>query len=594
MVKQSIVASPIALRQQRIAEYVARGQQEPTVIAGLLAAEGIVNPRTKQPYSATTIRREVVQEIIGRGTGANNFWYSNRFVYTIDRTRHDYRFWDLFRNGLAVGYELVGALANRIPAELSIYVVGDAPSYLIDDPEADEAARKYTDGALARFITRNHALLLAMLYSAYSLGDQWIVVNPDGSLTVPSPDTVTPLYDPTDYRKLVEVQIRTSDLGIVVWDTYRADQRTLKIQRGSDIQLLTYANPTGRLPVVQFSNMRRENELFGRPVHDACLPHFMEINTLLRKSVGGANVMGNPIPVLEGMENLADTIAANSTVEPLQYTDPSGVQVTAPQVAFDTQGIMFVGKGGSAKFLAPPIGFSKDIRDIVHDLWRIALNYAGLPEILVGNVVESTRATAEVQLPPFVRLVNALRVSLDGLGADADGADALGGLLQVMDLFLRMRHLVDPQILVAPVKSLWPTVSETEDMIRLQRVIFAKGANLMDRVETMQLLDLVTDPAASVEKGQAEAEADAAKVAAQMQQNDLLTRIGTEQNATALNTVARKDMTPGSDLPPTQTPKVEGKSLPPLPAGGRRAKQANGRPVGETHVAELAHNGKKG
>lgn len=584
----------LAVRKGRVADYLAQGQQSPTVIAGLLAGDGILNPLTNAPYSAATVRKDVVQEIIGRSTGANNFWYSNRFVYTIDRTRRDYRFWDLFRNGLAEGYELVGALANRITQLLSIYVAGDAPSYLMDDDEADEDSRKYTDSALAKFVTRNHALLLAMLGSYYGLGDQWVVVNPDGSLTIPSPDTVTPFYDPTDYRKLTEVQIRTSDLGITVWDIYRADQRILKIQRGSDIQLLTYANPIGRLPVVQFSNQRRENELFGRPVYEALLPHFFEYNVLFRKQLGGANVMGNPIPVLEGMENLTDTIAANTTTEPLQYTDPFGLRVTAPQVAFDTNGLLFVGKGGSAKFLAPPIGFSTDIRNVLTDLFTLCLWHTGIPEVLWGAAVQSNRATAEMQLPPFVRLVNALRVLVDGEGADEDGLIApRGGMFQVVDLFLRMRHLTDPKILVAPVKSQWVTVSETEDVVRLNKVIYARGQNWVDNEEGLSLLNLVTDPAASVAKGAEEAEETAAAQALAAQEADFMTRVGADQ--VALNGAAHQNMNPGENgADNSKSSAVDKRMLPPLPGGGRRAKQPRtNKPVGET-IRELATNGHKG
>jgi len=60
---------------------------------------------------------------------------------------------------------------------------------------------------------------------------------PDGSLTIPVTDTVS---RPSRSDRLPQAgrgAIRTSDLGIIVWDTYRADQRTLKIQRASDIQL---------------------------------------------------------------------------------------------------------------------------------------------------------------------------------------------------------------------------------------------------------------------------------------------------------------------------------------------------------------------
>ena len=580
--------TPAQMRRQRIAELVNAQDAvagQPRLLAERLASEGILNPATGSAYSASTVRRDVIAEIIGRSTGANNFWYSNRFVYTVDRTRHDYRFWDLFRNGLATGYELVGALANRITQLLAIYILSDAPSYLIDAPQADEAARAYTDGVLARFVTRNHALLLSMLDNYFGLGDQWVIVNPDGSLTLPSPDTVTPIYDPTDYRRLVEVQVRTSDLGIIVWDTYRADGRTVKIQRGSDVQTLVYDNPIGRLPVVQFSCLRRGNELFGRPIYDALLPHFGEYNVLFRKQLGGANVMGNPIPVLEGMENLADTIAANATQEPLQYTDPFGQLVTAPQVAFDMNGLLFVGKGGSAKFMTPPVGFSKDIRDVLYQLFVLMLHHTGLPEVLWGSAVDSTRASAEMQMPPFVRLINAMRVILDGRGADEDGMVApLGGFFELIDLFLRMRHLTDPEVLVAPVKSMWSSVSNEDDKTRLQAVIYGKGQNLLTDVETLRQLDLVSDPDTMVKDAQAEAQDKA-----EADQAEFMTRVADEQRA--LNQAAHQQVDPEKTAPDTSAPKVEGDTLPPLPAGGRRAKMPDGTRVGETHPTKRT-NGK--
>ncbi len=301
--------------------------------------------------------------------------------------------------------------------------------------------------------------------------------------------------------------------------------------------------------------------------------------------------MGNPIPVLEGMENLADTIAANSTAEPLQYTDPYGVLVTAPQVAFDMNGIMFVGKGGSAKFRAPPVGFSKDIRDVLFQLFELIIDHAGIPQVLWGSTIESNRASAETQLPPFVRLINAQRVLLDGLGADEQGSvQATGGLFQVIDLWLRMRNLVDKDILVAPTKSQWVTVSETEDVVRLNKIIYARGQGMLPKVEGLQLLNLVTDADASVERGTAEAEEEAAKLAAEQQ--DLLSRIDAE---TALNGAAHQNMTPGENgADNSKSAAVDKRMLPPLPGGGRRAKQPQtGRPVGET-VQEIAKNGNRG
>lgn len=579
----------------------------PRDLAGMLAERG-VHGSDGRAFSARTVRRdlaylrehpvaemtaagapsaldkaqhEVIREIIGRSTGANNFWYSNRFIYSVDRTRTDYRFWDLFRNGLALGYELVGALGLPITEILADYIIGDAPTYVVNGEDLDEDKRKYTNAALMRFVRRNLPLFLLALIDLFGLGDQWIIMNPDGSISLPSPDTVTPRYDPTDHRKLVEVTIRTSDLGIIVYDTYRADSRTIKIQRGSDIQYLRYDNLIGRLPVVQWSNGRRANDLYGHPIYEALLPIFSHYDDLLQKLLSGVKVSGNPIPVMEGMDNLTDTIAANAAPTDLQYRE-DGVLVTSPQVNIDTNGMWFVGKGGTAKFLAPQVGFTKDMWDSLHSLFVLMLIHVGIPEVLTGGVVESTRATAEVQLPPFERRINARRKLLDGVGADEEsGEQARGGMLELVDLYLRMRAVTDPKILVAPVESMWPSVSETADNVRLQKIIFSKGQGLLDDIETLQLQNLVTNPQASVERAQAE-------IAARPPVDGLMQRVGNEQSI--LNQTAHQDMNPESRVPQT---KVNDKTLPPLPGGGRRARQPqSGKPVGET-VQEIARNGKK-
>lgn len=571
-------------RKQVVAQLAAVGLTRPGLIAERLAERGITG-RGGRAFSARTIQRDlaesapledgkgIVKEIIGRATGANDFWYSNRFVYTVDRTRSDYRFWDRLRNGVARGYELVGALCQPACDILATYVFGDAPTYVLTGDELDEDQQKHTEADLARFIERNHALLLQALSEEYALGDQWILINPNGSLTIPSPDTVTPKFDPSDPKKLVQVEIRTSDLGIIVTDTYRADGRTLKIQRGGNIQTLEFVNPIGRLPVVQWSNSRRSNELFGRAIYEALLPVFQHFDDLLMKQLAGAKVMQNPIPVVEGLENITDTIANNSTQEPLQYRDPFSNLVTAPQVVFDTNGIWYLGKGANAKMLGPQVGFSGDARDTLHQLFQLMLNHIGIPEILWGATVEVTRSTAEIQMPPFIRRINARRVLVDGVGAaDENSMETQGGMFEVIDIYLRMRHLVDPDILIAPTQGLWPTVSETEDAVRLQKIIYARGQQMVDKVEGLQLLNLVTDATASVERADEEAALNPQPTDDFMQQ---------------LNSAAHTNMQPDNGAP--DEPNVKPESLPPLPDGGRRARQPKtGKPVGETTRERIA------
>lgn len=615
MDSHSRTPSAAASRRTRLPALIsARPEASLRTLAEMLASEGL-SARDGRPYSAATIRRDlaelptassptltrgvlpevdvrrIVQEIIGRSTGANNYWYSNRFVYTVDRTRHDYRFWDEFRNGLAVGYELVGSWGRPATRIKSVYVLGDAPTYVLQDTETDEdeadgtedtsdneeeSAEAHTNSAIAQFVSAHHSDLLTMYDDMLGLGDQWVFINPDGSLTIPSPDTITPKYDPTNPKRLVEVEIRTSDLGTIIYDTYRADGRTLRIQRGSPeaTVIYHYDNPIGRLPVVQFSNNRHGNELFGRADYEALLPVFNHTDDLILKQLQGARVMGNPIPTVSGLENIPATISANAAPTNLQYVDPPGQTVSAPQFKFDTDGIFLVGKGGDFKLVSPVVGFSKDMRDTVHQMFTLVLQHMGIPEILWGAVVEGTRASAEMQIPPFVRMINACRAQLDGTGA-TEQHPPMGGLFEVIDIWLRGRALTDPNIVVGPLQSLWPSVSEADIQTRLQSVIYARGQNWVSSEEGLALLNLVTDPATSVQKAKEEADA----LAAAMPHDDFMQRVGDEQ--TALNTAAHQQMNPTANTPVPERPKNSGKALPPLPGGGRQAKQADGTRVGE-------------
>ena len=517
----------------------------------------LVQQRTMREADRTL----VVKELIGRDASTSPFFGMG--YPTVDRYRTDYLFWDKLRNCKAEGYELAGLFCRPITQILAAYIFGKAPTYsLTETPEDEDDPIAYTNGLLKKFVTRYQSVLLTLIEDLHGLGDQFVIVNPDGSLAVPSPDAVQIEYERWNPRKMEKVIITTRDRGVTITETYSADFREIRTREGAVERVERYDNLIGRLPVVHFANNRRANELYGRPEYEAMLPLFSWYDDLLIKGLTGSRVLGNPIPVMEGMENLQETIQANQGPDEM-FTGVDGSIDTRETVNFDTNGIIFVGKGGKFEFKGPARGFTEDIRAMLRAMFELIIDHVRIPELIYGAALGGNRASAETQLAPFVRFIDAKRAQIDGRGKDTDlEAEAEGGMYELVDLFLRTKRLTDPRVVVDDVKASWPLIDLADENVKLQKIIYAHGTGMVDRTEGLDLLDLVTNPPLSVAKAQEEKEHD------QMMQEDYMT---------SLNRAAKQDMS-------VDTGAMLKKSAPPDPDGGRNV------PFGDGFVGESKGN----
>src|SRR5689334_17188013 len=81
------------------------------------------NPRTRKPYSAQTIKRDLA-ETIGQWTYVKPQWNA-RVLLNADTTWRDYVFWDALRRGTAAGYEFSGpSLGLPAAQKIASYVFG--------------------------------------------------------------------------------------------------------------------------------------------------------------------------------------------------------------------------------------------------------------------------------------------------------------------------------------------------------------------------------------------------------------------------------------------------------------------------------------
>lgn len=466
--------------------------------------------------------KQVVSEIIGRVANVAPSWqtWAARFLptKTVDQTVPDYEFWDKLRRGKQSGFKFGGLFCTPILQTISSHVLGEGPTLALvegGNPDNDADPRTYTDVQLAAFMQSHYALLADSLIDLYGLGDHYIVINPDSSLSIAPPNTVELERDPFDYRRVVKITITTKTDDADIADEYRDDGRTVTItwnsekdgHRPGQKEVVEFQNLIGRIPVVHWANDRSANETHGRPIYEPLYKLFSRYDDLVEKALDGAELMGNPIPAFEGMENINETINANATAEDPDYTDIDGNTQTRKTIRFDQLAAIFVGKGGRFDFKSPPAGFTTDIRNMLKSLFLLLLDHTRIPEFLWGGAIASSKASAEVQWPPFVQYIQYKRAQLEGKGADTTtGVPAMGGLLELADIWLRTRALIDPRIVVDAVAVTWPDLMSDDEALQFEKIQWASGTGKVTDKTALELLAIVDDPAAEIQEAADEAE----------------------------------------------------------------------------------------
>lgn len=449
----------------------------------------------------STDKQAVVKEIIGRYSvvDTSGLWRTSHFS-SLDNTQTDYRFYDNLRNGQAAGFRLSGLFAPTITTTLVSHIWGEGVTAYLNENIIKNSSKsniKYTNELLGRFMKLNAQALITMNDDLYSLGDQYIVVNIDGSLSVPSPDTVEVKHNIFDYRRADAYIITTKTIGATFTDEYRANSRILRIKldNSPNESVFTFPNLIGVIPVVHFKNNARSNELFGRPIVEPLLRLLERYDALLEKALDGVELIGNPIPTFEGLEDIQATINANRSDVDGSYEDQFGDPQERVVLHFDRMAAVFVGKGGSFKFAGPLVGFSSDVLAMLKHLFQLAMNYSRLPEYVFGGAVSSSKASVETQQPPFNQYIRGRRIMLEGAGEDEEvGSVARGGLFQLLDIFLRIKRLTNPKIVVGPAIIKWPELSIADEQIRFNWIKYLTDKGYIEPVETLDQSNMVDNP----------------------------------------------------------------------------------------------------
>jgi hypothetical protein len=528
--------------------------------------------------------RTPITEMVGRVQHAIVEW-SWRQSGSVDRTKVDYAFWDKLRRGFAEGYELGALYCKPILDHLTNFVFTGGISVKIEreetaDPSEPEnetltRSRAYTERKLSAFFRRYAAVLLGVHRDKLALGDQYVIVNADGSLAVASPDSVRVEYGDNDYRNPTRITIKTTftrddvdergspkKTDVIVEDAYTDDTRTITLTEGTKkLTPQEYANPIGRIPIVHFAHARSANEAYGHPVYEALLRLFSRTDDLLEKTLDGVELLGNPILTFEDVLDAQKAIDTLKASQDETYTDSAGNQETRTVLRIDRLPALFL-EHGKAKFVAPERGFTGDANAMLEKMFSLICAHTSIPEFIYGSAVPQSKASTNSQMPPFEKVIESLRIDFEGMGTGEDGETATGGLYHLIDLWLRAKRLTDPNIMVAPTTIRWHSTSIADENIHMQKVIYLDGKGYIPGGEVVDLLNVVKDPETSYARAQTER---------QQAPDEFLTALERETQAqTDLNTVAHRDMNPENGVNAPAEPNLR-EVTPPMPGGGKQA-----------------------
>jgi hypothetical protein len=434
-------------------------------------------------------KRVPAREMIGRVSSP----YTANFVYspqTVDLSRTDYAFWDQLRYGKKSDYSIGGLFAKPIGRILSTWTLGKGV-------DVDVAESPATEAALNKFLADYLVDILKTTEDHFSLGDAYIIVNPDLSLIRVSPDQIQAITEPVGSNNVVGYCITTKLPTQMIKDCWYADRRERTVTQNGVPTTTTYPNLIGMLPVIPWHCDTGVNELYGRPYYEALLNLFARYNRTLNKALDGVDIMGNPIPTVEGADDPEETLRLLSGGRTRTYIDEDGNSQSQYVVDLSSLPVVVLGSGASLKFAAPTNGFTGDSGKMLEYLFLLMLQHTGIPEWAWGGAIASSKASVDAQMPAFVALIDALRLMLKR------------PLLQLFKVWLTYRALSMPAINAQADISLSFAALIAEDRgQKLEEVKFAREDNSITRTAGLRVLGLVDDPEHEVQLAQAEAAQD--------------------------------------------------------------------------------------
>lgn len=439
----------------------------------------------------------IISELIGRARQTFVSYFVNRRPWrsTVDRTKADYEFYDQARRGLSRGLEISGLFLKALSSKTASWVMGRPVQWKMDNPKQQEA--------LNEWFQDNHSDVMFSFEECVALGDYFIVVNPDLTLTPVTPNLVDPIVADNDYGEIIGWRItqrfdHPTEIGryMIEINEYYADRRLrwteFENQSMREDSPEVFPNLIGRIPVIHMANNRMSNETYGQPEGAGLVATTKSVlhryGEVLDAGLDGNLIQGRPMPVMK-FNNTQDLIAFRQKyvdVESRQLED--GTTQNVDYFSFDPNQLLLV--AGDFEF-AQPGAFAGETEKLLSILYWIFLEYVEIPEFVMGTAIQGSRASADTQMPIFVRWIEKKR------------SQVRGWIMELAEVVAAMQALVTPGLRAMPSEGLnlvWEDLTDEDGQLTLSTLQWAFAEGLIDRETALQLSTIDVDDVQAVLK----------------------------------------------------------------------------------------------
>jgi len=439
-----------------------------------------------------------IRELIGQGQRIVRkfevrFRLSSRQSVSQDIGNVAYDYWDRAYHAKVEGLELSGLLIKPLVNKIAAWALGTPPRVELGNREKNKF--------VARWLETNLNQLIKGYKSSLKLGDGYIFINPDLTLSVISPQNVFPIVDPNDFSSIIGWTIvrefkNPIDLNSVqmIKEVLTHEKgryfrvRTITDERDNELSREVFSLPLRQIPLFHISNNPSENERFGRPEAEMLVELLHRYGEAIDAALDGNLRQGRPTPVFSGLGSSKELDAfwtRHSTRVNRELDD--GTTETYDVIDFDADRAVTL--GGDAKFSwASPGSASSDTETLLGILFYLYVQHSEMPEWVLGNAITGSRASAEVQVDPLVRFITMKRLDIEMW------------FKPLISTLIEMKSLSELKFQSSTKEEekmdiIWPILTRKDGQLTLQAVQWSYAQRLIDRETAISHLPLdITDP----------------------------------------------------------------------------------------------------
>lgn len=375
-----------------------------------LERRGAIRP-TAEGYRLTdTGKQRVVAENVDqpRTNQMRTRFYWRGGTPTFDIGQADYAFWDKARRGKAQGLEIAGLLLKPIASKKASWVLGDLPRIQIDN--AFTVNGEPLEDVVNQWLHQWHSDILLAYEEAANLGDMYIALNADQSVTLIAPHVVEAIANADDYSEFVgwrvtQVYEHPTDWSKkqIVMDEFTTQGRRRRVEGDTGTSDRNYRARLPELPFIHIPNNLRANERFGHPEGEALVKALHDYNAMFDASADGVVRMGRPTPVIHGMGSRQNVDSFMNTYgETETFTLADGTTESKTYLSLTSDDVIVLGESGNFKYESPG-SFTGDTERMLGLLFYLFVQHTELPEFILGTAIASSKASADAQMPAFVK-----------------------------------------------------------------------------------------------------------------------------------------------------------------------------------------------